>query len=112
MEVQLYVAEKVTSSIRRQFQVRLNRGRQAATIWSDADRQRAIEPLESEIHQVTPSVSNGSNPLEQFRVRVGTGTELWQRFYHMKIPDHWLLGRFPPQNPAFANPAVSLQLII
>jgi len=54
MEVQLYGAEKVTTSKRRQFQVRLNRARQAATIWSDADRQRAIEQLESQIHQVTP----------------------------------------------------------
>ena len=43
MEVQLYGAEKVTTSKRRQFQVRLNRARQAATIWSDADQQRAIE---------------------------------------------------------------------
>jgi len=33
------------------------------------------------------SVSNGSNPLERFRVRVGTGTEPLQRFYHMKTPD-------------------------
>jgi len=35
--------------------VRLNRAKQAATIWSDADRQRAIERLEREIHQVTPA---------------------------------------------------------
>jgi len=35
--------------------VRLNRARQAATIWSDADRQRAIDRLEREIHQVTPA---------------------------------------------------------
>ena len=59
-----------------------------------------------------PSVSNGSNPLEWFRVKVGTGTEWWQRFYHMKNPDRWHLGRFPPQNPAFASPDVSLQLSI
>ena len=58
------------------------------------------------------SVSNGSNPLERFRVRVGTGTEPWQRFYHMKHPDRWHLGWFPPQNPAFASPDVSLQLSI
>jgi len=55
MEVQLYGAEKVTTSKRRQFQVRLNRARQAATIWSDADWQRAIERLERVIHQVTPA---------------------------------------------------------
>jgi len=58
------------------------------------------------------SVSNGSNPLERFRVRVGTGTEPWQRFYHMENPDRWHLGRFPPQNPAFASPDVSIQLSI
>jgi hypothetical protein len=50
MEVQLYGAEKVTRSKQRQFQVRLNRAQQAATIWSDADQQRAIERLEREIH--------------------------------------------------------------
>jgi hypothetical protein len=38
MEVQLYRAEKVTTSKRRQFQVRLNRARHAAPIWSNADR--------------------------------------------------------------------------
>jgi hypothetical protein len=58
------------------------------------------------------SVSNGSNPLVRFRVRVGTGTEPWQRFYHMKNPHRWHLGRFPPQNPAIASPDVSLQLSI
>ena len=57
MEVQLCGAERVTTSKRRQFQVRLNRARQAATIWSDADLQRAIERLESEIHQLTPAKS-------------------------------------------------------
>jgi len=37
------------------------------------------------------SVSNGSNPLERFRVRVGTGTEPWQRFLPHENPDrcHW-----------------------
>jgi len=35
--------------------VRLNRARRAATIWSDADRQTAIERLECGIHQVTPA---------------------------------------------------------
>jgi len=54
MAVQLYGAEKVTTSRRRQYQVPLNRARQVATIWSDADRQRAIERLEREILQVTP----------------------------------------------------------
>ena len=58
------------------------------------------------------SVSNGSNPLERFRVRVGTGTEPWQWFYHMKNLDRCHLGRFPPQNPAFPSPDISLQLSI
>jgi len=35
--------------------VRLNRARQAATTWSDADRQKAIERLEREIYQVKPA---------------------------------------------------------
>jgi len=55
MEVQLYRAEKVTTSKRRQFQVPLNRARQMATIWSDADRPRAIAWLKFKIHQVTPA---------------------------------------------------------
>jgi len=58
------------------------------------------------------SVCNGSDPLERFRVRVGTGTEPWQRFCHMENPDRWHLGRFPPQNPAFGRPDISLQLRI
>jgi len=55
MEVQLYGAEKVTASKRTQYQVHPNRARLVATIWSDANRQRAIERLEPEIHQVTPA---------------------------------------------------------
>jgi len=54
MEVQVYGAEKVTTTKQGQFQVRLNRARQAATKRSDADRQSANEQLEREIHQVTP----------------------------------------------------------
>jgi hypothetical protein len=34
------------------------------------------------------SVSNGSNQLERFWVRVGTGTELFQRFLPHQIPEH------------------------
>jgi len=55
MEALVYAAEKVSSTKCRQFQVHLNRTRQAATTWSDADRLKAIEQLECEIHQVTPS---------------------------------------------------------
>ena len=38
--------------------MRLNIAQQAATIWSDADRQRAIERLERKIPQVTPAKHN------------------------------------------------------
>jgi hypothetical protein len=55
MEAVVCGAEKVSTTKCRQFQVRLNRARQAATTWSDADRQKAIERLEREIHQVTPA---------------------------------------------------------
>jgi len=54
MEVQVYGAAKVTTTKRRRFQVHLNRARQVATTWSDADRHSAIERLERKIHQVTP----------------------------------------------------------
>jgi hypothetical protein len=36
----------------------MNRVRQAATIWSDADLQKASEQLEHGIHQVTPAKGN------------------------------------------------------
>jgi len=55
MEAVVYGAGKVSTTKHREFQVRLNRVPQAATTWSDADRQRAIERLEREIHQVTPA---------------------------------------------------------
>jgi len=55
LEVPLSGADKVSTSKQRQFQMRLNRVRQAAAIWSYADRQRAIDRLEREIHQVTPA---------------------------------------------------------
>ena len=55
MEVQLYRAEMVTISQRMQFLVCLNRAQQVETIWSDADRQRALERLGRTIHQVTPA---------------------------------------------------------
>jgi len=35
--------------------VRLNTAQQVASIWSDADWQRAIEQLECKLHQVTPA---------------------------------------------------------
>jgi len=55
LEAVVYGAEKVSTTKRRQFQVRLNRARQAATTWSDADHQKAIEQSEQEIYQVTPA---------------------------------------------------------
>jgi len=47
--------------------------------------------------RISSSVSNGSNPLELFRVRVGAGTEQLQRFYHMKTPDRriWAMFHLP-----------------
>ena len=55
MEVQVWGAAKVTTTRRRQFQVCLNRARQAATIWSEADWQTAQEQLVRKINQVTPA---------------------------------------------------------
>ena len=43
-------AETVCTKKHRLFQVCLNRARQAATTWSDADRQKAIEQLECKMH--------------------------------------------------------------
>ena len=51
----MYRAEKISSAKRRQFQLCLNSAWQAATTWSDADRQKAIKRLECKIHQVTPA---------------------------------------------------------
>jgi len=65
----VYGAEKVSSTKQRQFQVRLNRARQAPTTWSDADRQKAIERLELEIHQVTPAKRKHSDKLFQHHER-------------------------------------------
>ena len=55
MEALVYGVEKVFSTKRWQFQVHLNRARQAATTWSDTDRQKETEQLECDIHQVTPA---------------------------------------------------------
>jgi hypothetical protein len=43
IEALVYGADKVSSTKHRQFQVPLNRARQAATTWSDADHQKAIK---------------------------------------------------------------------
>ena len=53
MEADVYGAEKVSTTELRQFQVRLNRARQAATTWSGADHQKAIERLEREFHPLS-----------------------------------------------------------
>jgi len=53
MEALVYGAEKVSSTKHTQFGICLNRARQAATTWSDADRQKPIERLQHKIHQVT-----------------------------------------------------------
>jgi hypothetical protein len=55
MEALVYGAEKVSTTKCSLFQVHLNRSQQAATTWSDADHQKAIERLRREIHQATPS---------------------------------------------------------
>jgi len=47
------------------------------------------------------SVRNGSNPLEQFRVRVGTGTELLQRVLPHKNSDCCIWLGFTTNNPAY-----------
>ena len=54
MEVLVYGAEKVTTPKRRQFQVHLHRAWHTVTKWTEADRERAIEWLEREIHHMTP----------------------------------------------------------
>jgi hypothetical protein len=61
----VYGAENVSTTKHRQLQVRLNRSRQAATTWSDADRQKAIERWEREIHQVTPAKCKLFNKLSE-----------------------------------------------
>jgi len=55
MEALVFGAEQFFTTKFSIFQVCLNRSRQAATTWSVADCQKAIERLEREIHQVTPS---------------------------------------------------------
>jgi len=55
MEALVYGVEKVSTTKHRQIQVCLKRARQAATTWSDANQQKAIERLEDEIHLVTPA---------------------------------------------------------
>jgi hypothetical protein len=77
MEALVYGAEKVSWTKCRQFQVCLNSVQQAATTWSDADRQKAIKRLERKIHQVTPAKGKLFNKLlqhheRQLLQRVGT----------------------------------------
>jgi hypothetical protein len=47
------------------------------------------------------SVSNDSNPLEQFRVSVGTRTEPLQRFLPHENLDYSTWAGFTTKNPAF-----------
>jgi len=58
MQALVYGTEEVSTTKCRQFQVHLNRTRDVATTWSDADRQQAIERLERKIHQVMPAKRN------------------------------------------------------
>jgi len=73
MEVNEYGAGKVTASKRRHFHVRLNRIQLVATMWSDADQQRAIEQLEHQIHKVTPAKCKLFNKLFQHHQRQSIG---------------------------------------
>jgi len=54
MEVLACMADKVSTTKGRQFQVCLHRAWQAAATWSDADNQKPINQLELAIHHVTP----------------------------------------------------------
>jgi uncharacterized protein (DUF736 family) len=53
MKTLVYGVEMVSTTKHMQFQVSLNRAQQAATTWSDADGQKAIEQLELKIHHIT-----------------------------------------------------------
>jgi len=55
MEVPVYGAENISTAKHRQIKVHLIRARQAATTWSEVDRQKVIERLEHKIHQTTPA---------------------------------------------------------
>jgi hypothetical protein len=55
MEAHVYGAGMVSRTKRRIVQVHRNGAHNAATTWSDADPQKAIEQLEGGIHQVTPA---------------------------------------------------------
>jgi len=46
------------------------------------------------------SVSNSSNPLEWFRVKVGTGTKLLQQVFAHESLDHSKSAGFTNKNPA------------
>jgi len=65
MMVQVYSAEKDKATIGTEFQVRLNRARKPATVWSDADQQSATERLECKIHLMTPAKRKNFNKLLQ-----------------------------------------------
>jgi len=69
MEALVHGAEKISSTKHRQFQVCLNTVQQAATTWSDADRQKAIQSLECKIHQVTPAKPKHFDKLFQHHER-------------------------------------------
>jgi len=69
MEVLVYGAENVTKSKWGQFLVRLDRAQQAATTWSEADRETTIKWLEREIPQMTPVNGEIFNKLFQHHVQ-------------------------------------------
>jgi len=63
--------------------------------------------LEAVIMRAWSSVSNGSNLLGQFRVRVGTRTEPLQRVWPHKYPDRCNWAGFTTKNPSFQPHHVS-----
>jgi len=73
MEALAYVAEKVSTTKHRKFQLHLNRAWQAATTWSDADHQKTMEWLEPKIHHVKPVKRKLFNELFQHHE-----WQLWQ----------------------------------
>jgi len=59
--------------------------------------------MEAYIEHILTSVCNGSNPLERFRVRVGTGPEQLQQALPHENPDRCNWAGFTPKSPAFQH---------
>jgi hypothetical protein len=69
--------------------------------WTEGKPGYQVKPVEvSRGPSSQACVSNGSNLLEWFQVRVGTGTKLLQRVVKHEKPGNLHLDRFTPENPA------------